>query len=279
MRRNVVARASISPKVHLFGDTLAAQLDLRVNRERIDPATVVVDAPFTPYRATDELRVTRTDVDGVTRLRYTAELRCLEEACVPPGLRRTYRVPQARISYTTRRGEKRTLRVRWPAISISSRLEQRDLTPRNPFTGPVLEARLPSPPEVTYRVRPVVAIVASLGLAALLAVAAAALILPALRRPEPEPAPEPPRLELPPLRRALVGLEWALRDGNVPEQRKALELLAEELETRDHRDLARSAGVLAWGPEPPRREAMTALCEQVRPHIESMPSPDGAAAT
>jgi hypothetical protein len=103
---------------------------------------------------------------------------------------------------------------------------------------------------------------------------AVAALLPYLRReapapPEPEPVPAGP--ELTPLQRALAGLQWARAFGAPREQRKALELLAEELEHADQVELAEEARALAWSPAPPGQAEMKALAGRVDMVAEAEP--------
>ena len=95
-------------------------------------------------------------------------------------------------------------------------------------------------------------------------------IWPGLRacsEPEPEPEPElPPAPPLSPLEQALILLEQSIRVDGAADQRRALELVAEELELADwgDRDLARTARALAWSEGVPPANETTRLAARVR---------------
>jgi hypothetical protein len=89
------------------------------------------------------------------------------------------------------------------------------------------------------------------------------------RAPEPEPEPEP---ELPPslspLEQALELLEESARVDGAGDQRRALELVAEELEEWGDAELSGTAKVLAWSPDVPDVEQTNALAAKVRAELE-----------
>jgi hypothetical protein len=82
---------------------------------------------------------------------------------------------------------------------------------------------------------------------------------------EPEPEPVPERV-LSPLEQALALLDEAVRVNGAADQRRALELVAEELELAEwgDRDLARTARALAWSEDVPQVEETSALAARVR---------------
>jgi hypothetical protein len=131
---------------------------------------------------------------------------------------------------------------------------------------------VPRPGDPSWRLPPAVLQAGLLGGAVLLVGLATLLLLPLVRRgPEPEPEPEH-AIELTPLERALVGLDWARAAGGSREQRKALELLAEELEADTEDDLAPladDARVLAWSARPPDDEPTESLARRVREIVDA----------
>ena len=89
----------------------------------------------------------------------------------------------------------------------------------------------------------------------------------ACAEPEPELEPElPPAPPLSPLEQALILLEQSIRVDGAADQRRALELVAEELELADwgDRDLARTARALAWSEGVPPANETTQLAARVR---------------
>ena len=143
-------------------------------------------------------------------------------------------------------------------------------------------ADLSSLPAVTYRVAPGVLVVLLLGGAALAALAAAALAYVAWPRrapPEPEPEPEPqPEPVLSPLEQALALLEESVRSDGAAEQRRALELVAEELELAEwgDRDLARTARALAWSEGVPPVDQTNRLAARVRSALPEIAAAEAA---
>ena len=69
---------------------------------------------------------------------------------------------------------------------------------------------------------------------------------------------------LTPLEQAVALVESSLARGVVPDQRKALELLAQELGRTGEERIAFSARVLAWSAPAPAGDATTALTGEVR---------------
>ena len=109
-------------------------------------------------------------------------------------------------------------------------------------------------------------------LAVLLTIGGAALAFVAIPRrqpaPEPEPEPEPEPLPLlTPLEQALELLEDASRADGAEDRRRALELVAEVLDL-GHPDLARAARTLAWSEDDPLVEQTSGLATRVRTHID-----------
>jgi hypothetical protein len=112
-----------------------------------------------------------------------------------------------------------------------------------------------------------------LAAAALAAIAAMALGYlawpPRVPAAPPEPEPEPPPEPLSPLEQALVLLEQSIRVDGATDQRRALELVAEELELAEwgDRDLARTARALAWSKGVPPVVETTRLAARVRAEL------------
>jgi hypothetical protein len=271
--RQIAARATFTPTVHVFAEPVAAELEVIVDREHLDPDRVRPDVRFLPYDV-DHTSSTREDHGRFAVLRYAWTLRCLRIACIPEilpsdageaesgrGERRTFRVRAAQVRYEEASDGSRVLtRAAWPELVSVSRLKQSDV----PQYGFVFKVNVTPLPEPDYRVSPTL-----LG-AGLLAGAAALLALPAglaigwLRRRRPPPPAEEEREPLTPLERALQLVEWASSLENGSERREALEVLAVELEEVERPDLARSARTLAWSPPAPSADAAERLVADVR---------------
>ena len=181
------------------------------------------------------------------------------------GERRTYRFKPARVVYDDpKTGETRHLRrVWWPPLDSISRLSATSTGVPAIGASPGAEFSSTFTPVLEPSYRLPVALLA----AALFAGAAALLAFPALlvarevRRRRPEAAADP---ELPPLERALRVVERTVEHGHGEERREALEALAFELDAAGDEEHARAARELAWSPDEPAVEPVTALVEELR---------------
>src|SRR5438132_12439622 len=81
-RPAVRAQASVSPTAFLFGDTVRARVQVLVDRRRVDPRDVKVDARFSPYSLVAGPTRDVRSAGPVTLVTYTVALRCLGVACV-----------------------------------------------------------------------------------------------------------------------------------------------------------------------------------------------------
>lgn len=261
----IAARATLAPRDVLFGDTIEARVDVRLDRSRIDARRVRLLTAFDPYQQVGPAVTRRRTVGGVTQLVTTYTLRCLTSACLDiSGGRRRIVFRSAELRYAERGGAARALDVIFPGLLLSSRLAVREtqvnrLAPELPHWRAQTRA-LPAP---TYRISPG-------GLSAGLLVAAGLLLLGGAAvgyRLLPESArafgrARPPAL--PPLERALALLDRARREGREHEERKALDLLARELRRRGARELAGTARELAWSRTSPPERATDELADEVR---------------
>lgn len=267
----VAANGSLSPTVHLFGDTVTAEVAAVVDSTKLDPERLSLKTFFQPYKQVGRTRITRRDAGDLSEVRFRVRLRCIERACMTQqlgtlvnpggGAPRSFRFQPAQLLYTDPGAKKpRLLRVaRFGALESVSRINAQDVTQvygfpfRGTFTPlPALSRR--SPTTIA---------------AVLLLVAAALLVLPAMlsirwwrdRRqpPPPEPDPEPT-----PLERAIALVEWSLQRENGAERREALNLLADELEAVEPDGLADETRVAAWSPPSPSPAEATRILELVK---------------
>src|SRR5262249_54573193 len=148
--------------------------------------------------------------------------------------------------------------------------DQVEVAARDPRDEPPWQADYRSLPAVAYRTAPGLVAVMLLGAAGLLIAGGVALIVPLVRREEPQVVQEPPpRLLLPPLEQALVMLESEPgSDADIEPRRQALELVAEAMGERDAADLERTARRLAWSEAPPATDETTTLVRAVRALLE-----------
>jgi hypothetical protein len=255
----VAASGSLGPPIHLFGDTLTADVNVVVDRTKLDPGRVSLKTSFEPYEPIEGMEVVRREAGNLAEIRYRLRLRCLERACITSTLGtiqnpggsapRTFRFQPAQVQYTDPGAENpRLLRtVRFSSVESVTRINAQDVTQVYgfPFRGNVTPL-----PSISQRMSPT-----TLGLVLLL-LSAALLVLPATlllrwwreRRqpPPPEPEPEPTALE-----RAIALVEWSLERENGAERRAALEALASELDVVEPNGLGDETRVAAWSPPSP----------------------------
>lgn len=259
----IAARASLGSRTHLFGQLLAARLELLVDREVLDPDKITVDAPFDPFEPEGAPVTSRRDYDRFTRLRYEYRLNCLTNLCVPEGARKDYELPSASVRHEGVPVEI----VEWPFVTIASRYREPE-----PDQGIRFQGSVDLPWRANVRVRP-----ASYSVdPTLLTVALAGLALPLLFASlffVQRAFPSAPlgfrrlllrRTKLTPLERAIAVLERAQKQGIEREQRLALDRLARELHTGGQHELAGTARELAWTADVPGPQRTATLSEQVK---------------
>jgi hypothetical protein len=264
---------TLDPRVLLFGDTLKATVDVTYSRRRVNGDSIRITPQFAPWALIQPPHRERRDAGAVGFLRTTYVLRCTIGPCVPQGAgTSSLEFDPVRISFrpAARKGRPRSFVTHWPVLVSHSQIVSDDFENQAAINSP-WRADAVTLPAVSYRVSPRVVRAVAFGLGALLAVVGiilAVLAIPARApRPEPEPEPEPkePEPVLAPLEHALVLLEAEVRSNGGADQRRALELIAEELEARDFdAALARRARNLAWSEDVPPAVQTRGLATEVR---------------
>jgi hypothetical protein len=246
---------SLSPQPAFFGDLVTARAEVLVDRRRVDPARVELQAEFAPYALVGALRRTRSDGRRITSLDYRFTLSCLTEDCLPRagGLS----LPQLRARAPLRAGGSTSVSTAWQRLDVTPRVDDAAET-----ASPVpwrLELGLPG---VSYRVSPGLLVAVLLLAAALLAaggLALAALEVARYRRLRRERA-----WAVTQLARALeLARQSAGRAAD--DRRRALALLARvlALEGNGDRRLVHDAARLAWGRRDPSQAGVEALVGDV----------------
>jgi hypothetical protein len=247
----VAATATLGAQALSFGDPLTARLDVLVDPQRVDLATVRLRPRFAPWRVASQ-RVERREAAGVL-LSYRYTLECLSPACLPGRTLAERRFLPALVSYRSVAGRRARLAVEWPIYRIATRLTSPDIG------DPTLHLSADtSLPPVSYRISPAVLQALLAVLAALLVAGAAALVALALPRRRRADGPE-----LPPLERALAVVRASTANGYPAERRSALGGLARVLRADGRRELAHAAVRLAWSSQPPTAEATAAFADRV----------------
>jgi hypothetical protein len=254
----IAGTALLEPEQHLFGDAVRARLELVLDRDRIDPASVEVGANFQPYRELRPVEQTRTDSGPITMLRYDYLLGCLTAACLPKGGGRV-EFGGVAIEYRPRGNSVlQTAGVEWPPLRAAGRIDPDRLEQ----AALRAELRDLSPP--SYRVTPKAVELVALLLAVVFAAAAAILALRLLpldrlagwlgaRRADRRTS----------LERALALVRDVTAAGRPAEGRQALERLAHELRETRNPELARDASRLAWSRSAPGEAGVAPLSHDV----------------
>jgi hypothetical protein len=267
------ARGTIAPRIAVFGDTIRAQVDVTLDRRRVDPDSVRVHAAFKEWRRVGPGQLVRSDAGSTSYLRALFVLRCLKLSCTPGRDTIVFDFDPAKVEFEDRAGgksEHKSLAVSWPRVVIHTRITPGDLTAQSsPY-----RADLATVPDPSYRTAPgrlLALLIAGCVLLALTGIGLAYVGWPR-REPEsePEPEPEPTRdPTLSPLEQALELLENAASANGAADQRRSLELVAEVLADRGEDDgLVRTARELAWSPTPPPVAATKGLAVRVRAALE-----------
>jgi hypothetical protein len=268
---DISARASVDPASHLFADTTSGRVEVLVDRDRFDPDRVQLDVDFNPYEPTGPIQRTREDIGGITRLTYTARLRCLTGNCVPADVKQAFRFRNARVLYDDpdRTGPARLVATApWPRVEATARVRGSQiatLSPGDPAIELDWRANATALQEPTYRFSPGTLVWLLFAAAAVLVLAAAVFVRGALK---PALTREERRLaRMSPLERALLLVDRAGEGGESADQRLALDRLAAELSPAGEGDLEEEARELAWSPSDPEGGRASSLASRVRDHM------------
>jgi hypothetical protein len=254
---------SISPTPAFFGDLLTARIEVLVDSERVDPATVQLETDFVPYAATGVPLRSSSRSGSVVALGYRFAISCLSAECVPgPGIRQVA-LPLVVVRARLRDGREIVVRASWPRIALAPRVDEAALR-----TTPLGWRNQLAVPPVSYRVAPakilalLLACAAALGLGALALVGAEYARMTRMRHTRASP---PSRLGL-----ALALARESVR-RNPDDRRKALALLARVLAGKDSDAdrLAATAEQLAWSRSRPDPDRVGALADEVEREVSA----------
>lgn len=254
----VAGSARLEPEQHLFGDAVRAQLELVLDRGRVDPSSVDVGANFSPYRELRPVQRTRTDSGPITRIRYDYLIGCLTPGCLPKGSGRVDFGGAAVEFKRPGQPQPDTATIEWPPLRAAGRIDPAQLE------RAALRVELRGLPPPTYRVDPMTVEVVALILAVLFAAAALILalrFLPLDRLAARLGARHADRRS--PLERALALARESAARGRPAEGRRALERLAHELRKTSNPELAGDASRLAWSRPPPGEDGVGELSRDV----------------
>jgi len=173
------AYATLTPQVHLFGDTVTARLAVVADTKWVDPERLRVSAGFEPYTIVRTPQRTSYSVGRFQQVTWTWTLRCITTACVPrvpPSERfHIFRFRTIHIEYVALNGKRAYgIDATWPRVEVVSQVSPgvaKFLQKTNHLNWRFHIAPVASP---TYRVSPTVLFWLAFGMGiALLLVAAA----------------------------------------------------------------------------------------------------------
>lgn len=269
----IAATGTFAPRAVLFGDTVTATIDVVVDKTVVDPDEVDVEAAFGNWKPVSAPRASREDSGDTAYLRTAYVLRCLTRLCVPARDTEEIEFEPAEISYAALVGEgnqRLTVDAEWPMLIVHTRAGT-DTDDRRDVLAAPWRADLLTLPLFSYRISPGLLLALLLiGGIALFAIAGV-LVYRAIpdRKPPPEPEPEPiPVATL--LEQALAFLEAPAASNGAPERRRALELVADEVESWGDTALATTARSLAWSEHAPESATTKAFAAELRNRMESL---------
>jgi hypothetical protein len=254
---SLAVRASVSPRSHLFGDAVVAEVEVVVDRGAAD--SVRVRPNFAPYRAIAPPVARRLDGGSSVELHYRYTLDCLVRACLPGDTRR--RVVFSPVHVLARiAGRQRDAVATWPALTVRSRLAPEDVS------RPQLRSSVYPIGAVSYRVGPGGLFWTLVAVASLFAMGAAVLlvhVLRGLRIPWRRSRFE----RLGSLERAIYLVRLSADADDSGRRRRALERLGHELELRGRTELGQEACRLAWSGSAPEEGDVLSLAGRIEAEL------------
>jgi hypothetical protein len=263
------AYVSITPTVHLFGDTIHARLDVLADSRLVDPSAIRIRGAFLPYEPVAAPTLDSKRVGRLTQLTWTWSLRCLDVKCVPiapPSERyHVFRFHPVHVDVVGATGKVRYgITAGWPPIQVDSQMSPGVLRALALTNGLSWRYQLAPVAAPTYARSPSLLFWLALGAAGVVFVGALGALLRWYFNIRPRQAKAVARPGTP-LERALALIAWAHAQGDETLQRKAFERAAEELvvlpaETVE--ELARAAHELAWSQQLPADEEIESFAQQ-----------------
>jgi hypothetical protein len=273
--RPLQAKASLSPPVQLFGNTVTAQVSVIADTTRVDPARLRVTAKFAPYAPIGPPEEVRAGSGRYVQTTWTWNLRCLTAVCVPVSppsdVFRVFKFGPAHVSGVGIDGKTQYgAHAFFPQLEVLSQVSPGEKTYIESHKHIEWMYQVTPAAGDAYRLPPGLVFWLAIALAGLCG--AGAIVLAgrwALRFRAPL-ASTSPAVSGSYLERALALFFWANARGDETLQRKALERVADELPLDDV-DLSHIARELAWSPETPEGEAVEAISQ----HAGVQTHPDG----
>jgi len=251
------------PKAAFFGDPVVAQVSVAFPPAAVEAATVQVTPSFAPFAQTGPAQVTHGHQGSDELVTYSYPIQCYTNLCVALRGALRVRLPPVLVTAKSATGGELRATGRWRPTLVESRLTKKAIASLTPYF--YWSTRLPG---VSYAISPtlwaailvVVGVLFGLGAAALVGVE-----LVTLRERLKRAALE----RLTPLERALAFTRQAARRPDATDRRKALNLLAQALESDGRARLAGRSGAAAWSPVPPTPGTATELADAVEQELAS----------
>lgn len=234
---------SVMPRSVLFGDRVAARLDVLVDTRAFEPRPVQVSTPTGVWTELGAPVVSTASAGRWARTRIELTLVCAQAACTPEGGAATAPIPAATLTVRRRGGGTVRLTARWPQVVVASRLAAGSAAATSP------PFRLDTaPPAVRTRVSAdgTAWLLDAVGI--LLVLGAAALVLGVLRRRRVPRAVDP-------YARALT-LAREAEHRPAADRRRALALLARLAGDRE-------TSATAWSEPEPTSERLAAIVDRL----------------
>jgi hypothetical protein len=263
------AYASITPTVHLFGDSITAKLAVVADTHLVDPTRLKVVATFTPYIATKPPTVIRLQIGRFAQVTWTWTIRCITSPCVPrvpPDDRfHVFHFHPAHVEYLkVNRSPAYSIDASWPPVQVDSQISPgvvAFLQKTNHLNWRLGMTPVAAP---TYRVSPSLLYWLALVLAGVFGVATLGLATRWFLIVHPRRGAAAVIDAGTPLERALAVLRYAHEHGDETLQRKAFERVAGELGVERADELTLIARELAWSARTPEDEEVEEFAEQAR---------------
>jgi hypothetical protein len=257
----LAVRAAATPRSHLFGDPVTAEIEVVVPPSAAASVTLAPD--FRPYARVGPVTVTRSGDENRAELHYRYSLDCLERDCLPGDARRQFIFAPTQVRARIA-GRQLEVTARWPVLMARSRLAPADVA-REELRSSVFPVG-----SISYRVGPDLLFWTLVGAAAALALGGAA-VLAALVFGLRLPWRRDRFRRLGPIERALVLVRAAASAGDASRRRRALERLGHELEQRGRIELGEEACRLAWAEATPDSQSLLVLAGRIETALREAP--------
>ena len=267
--RPLKAYATITPTVHLFGDSITAKLAVVADTKWVDPSRLKVTTDFTPYQPINAPTVLQLRIGRFAQITWTWTLRCITSPCVPRAppsdVYRFWQFPPAHIAYlNVNRKPAYGINASWPPIEVLSQVSPGvvEILARTHALNWQLGVSPVATP--TYRISPTLLLWLSIAAASLFVLAGAWFASRWYLVMRPRPVAAPPLDPATTLERAIAVLRYAHETGDETLQRKAFERVAAELGVQRADELTRVARELAWSQRTPEHDEVEEFAEQAR---------------